>query len=188
MSSSGPLPFEEATGDEAILNFIFSGSGPGAIYSSQQNSSSISSDPDGVAAREADAVRLAEAGEHETALGILHELCSLHPQRPSTFNNRAQVLKLLGRPDAQKHDMDRAIDLAHACIDDDRPEPDRIRAKNTLKQAFLQRSVYYQCVDSLPSTPPMPHLWPLLAVIWATKMRPEQILLRQQHVAVCWLE
>jgi hypothetical protein len=83
-------PFSELTGDEAILNFIFSpGGGPGAIYAApapRMDGVLVSESDERDLERELSAVRAAEAGRLEEALSILDALCA--NQRASAFNNR----------------------------------------------------------------------------------------------------
>ena len=150
---SAPAPFAEVSGDDAILNFIFS-KGSGAIFAAREVAPPPPSPPDAAAAaREAEAVALAEVGNLDAALGILNDLCAAHPTRASAFNNRAQVLKLLRRPEAQKSDVDTAISLtrrwlaAHEIRPDGSPETEHELAtqaqRNVLRQALMQRSVYF---------------------------------------------
>ena len=79
---------------------------------------------------EAEAVKAAEAGDVKKALDIfdkvydiildISSLCdfpvsqvvSLAPDRPASYNNRAQALRLAGRPDSALKDLDKAIQLS----------------------------------------------------------------------------
>ena len=148
-SSRGPAPFGEVTGDDAILNFIFNRGGPGAIFSSPDLSPPPKS-RDEFVIREAEAVSLAEAGHYDAALPILNDICLSQPCRASSFNNWAQLFKLLGRLEAQKADVDTAIQLAKQWLCDRSgsshgPEHEReVKAqKDILKQAYAQRAVYF---------------------------------------------
>ena len=40
------------------------------------------------------------------------QLVELNPGRPSSYNNRAQALRMVGRPDAALKDLDTAIELS----------------------------------------------------------------------------
>ncbi|KAF0294670.1 Tetratricopeptide repeat protein 36 [Amphibalanus amphitrite] len=61
---------------------------------------------------ERDAVQAAEAGDHQTALRLLTEAVSAAPQRPSPYNNRAQLYRLMHRNDDALSDADRAVELS----------------------------------------------------------------------------
>lgn len=150
MASGSAPPFSEVSGDDAILNFIFSPGGPGAIFAAPpQSPLRDHTAPDADAVREADAVRLAEAGQLDEALATLNELCASAPTRASAFNNRAQVFKLMGRPDLQKSDVDTAIALARDWLsrnsDGVGPAHDRTAGaqRAVLQQALSQRAVYF---------------------------------------------
>merc|ERR1711915_377330 len=58
------------------------------------------------------AVKAAEAGELKKALEMFNEVVSLAPERSSAYNNRAQALRLSGRPDSAMKDLDTAIKLS----------------------------------------------------------------------------
>lgn len=146
--AEAPPPFSEVAGDDAILNFIFSPGGPGAIFTAPQPPPQQRAAPDAEAAREADAVRLAESGSLDDALAILNDICASAPRRASAFNNRAQVFKLQRRPDAQKEDVDTAIALAREWLElhRDGPGSDEHAAgaqRAVLQQALSQRAVYF---------------------------------------------
>ena len=59
-----------------------------------------------------EAVKAAEAGHLDTALRLFDEAVSLAPSRPASYNNRAQCLRLLGRPEAALRDLDTAVSLS----------------------------------------------------------------------------
>lgn len=59
-----------------------------------------------------EAVKAAEAGDLDTALRLFDEAVRLAPARPASFNNRAQCLRLLGRPEAALRDLDTAVSLS----------------------------------------------------------------------------
>ena len=59
-----------------------------------------------------EAVKAAEAGDLDSALRLFDEAVSLAPARPASFNNRAQCLRLLGRPEAALRDLDTAVSLS----------------------------------------------------------------------------
>ena len=61
---------------------------------------------------DAEAVKAAEAGDLDTALRLFDEVVALAPARPASFNNRAQCLRLLGRPEAALQDLDTAVSLS----------------------------------------------------------------------------
>jgi tetratricopeptide (TPR) repeat protein len=152
MASAGPprpAPFTELAGDEAILNFIFNRGGPGAIQQSMDCRPLPATIIPAIeqAARESElrAVRLAESGQLMEALSILDSMCSSNPTRASTFNNRAQVFKLLGRLDEQETDLAVAISLAQSCLEtaDDADLTAKETQCRVLAQAYTQRAVLY---------------------------------------------
>ena len=51
---------------------------------------------------ERDGVQAAEAGNHEEALRLLTEAVVTAPQRPSPYNNRAQVYRLMHRKEGER--------------------------------------------------------------------------------------
>ena len=59
-----------------------------------------------------EAVKAAEAGDLDTALRLFDVAVRLAPARPASFNNRAQCLRLLGRPEAALRDLDTAVSLS----------------------------------------------------------------------------
>jgi len=59
-----------------------------------------------------EAVSAAEAGKMEQALKLFDEIISLAPSRAASYNNRAQCLRLLGKPDQALLDLDQAILLS----------------------------------------------------------------------------
>ena len=61
---------------------------------------------------EAKAIKAAEAGDLNGALKIFDQVVELDPKRPSSYNNRAQALRLAGRPDSALKDLDKAIELS----------------------------------------------------------------------------
>merc|ERR1711892_194706 len=61
---------------------------------------------------ESEAVKAAEAGDIKKALEIFDKVVSIAPDRPSSYNNRAQALRLAGRPDSALKDLDKAIQLS----------------------------------------------------------------------------
>ena len=80
---------------------------------------------------EKEAVQAAEKGDLSSALTLFdkvgnpaisriqticltftHQLVELNPGRPSSYNNRAQALRMVGRPDSALTDLDTAIQLS----------------------------------------------------------------------------
>jgi len=59
-----------------------------------------------------EAVTAAESGNIEKALKLFDEIITIAPTRPASYNNRAQCLRLAGRPDAALRDLDQAIRLS----------------------------------------------------------------------------
>merc|ERR1719481_838256 len=61
---------------------------------------------------EQSAVRAAEQGDLAEALKLFDRLLTLDPNRPSSYNNRAQALRLTGRTDSALKDLNKAIELS----------------------------------------------------------------------------
>ena len=59
-----------------------------------------------------EAVKAAEAGDLDTALRLFDEAVTLAPDRPASYNNRAQCLRLRGRAEAALRDFDTAVSLS----------------------------------------------------------------------------
>ncbi|XP_049873085.1 tetratricopeptide repeat protein 36 homolog [Pectinophora gossypiella] len=59
----------------------------------------------------AEGVKLAEAGKLDEALKSLNKAIEVAPDRAETYNNRAQLLRLLQRDDDAMADLDRALEL-----------------------------------------------------------------------------
>merc|ERR1711936_35793 len=69
-------------------------------------------DDDRIKDLESEAVKAAEAGDIQKALTIFDQVVSIAPDRPSSYNNRAQALRLAGRPDSALLDLDLSIHLS----------------------------------------------------------------------------
>eukprot|EP00092_Neocalanus_flemingeri_P021597 GFUD01023427.1.p1 GENE.GFUD01023427.1~~GFUD01023427.1.p1 ORF type:complete len:195 (+),score=75.96 GFUD01023427.1:91-675(+) len=69
-------------------------------------------DDDEIKDLESQAVKAAEAGDIKKALQLFDKVVSLAPDRPSSYNNRAQAFRLVGRPDSALKDLDKAIQLS----------------------------------------------------------------------------
>jgi len=61
---------------------------------------------------EQSAVRAADSGDLAEALKLFDRLVTLDPKRPSSYNNRAQALRLTGRTDSALKDLNKAIELS----------------------------------------------------------------------------
>lgn len=57
-------------------------------------------------------MRLAEAGDLETAILVFTEAVNLAPSTASCYNNRAQALRLAGRSDGALADLNKALQLS----------------------------------------------------------------------------
>ncbi|KAI8922824.1 hypothetical protein BC831DRAFT_474051 [Entophlyctis helioformis] len=79
---------------------------------------------------EQDAVGQAEQGDLAAAHATLSRAVTLCPVYASAYNNRAQVLRLLGRPDEAYDDLCKAIDHGTTT-----------NSQQTLKQAYTQRAI-----------------------------------------------
>ena len=51
-------------------------------------------------------------GNQNMPINTLSQIVKLAPNRPASYNNRAQCLRLAGRPDAALRDLDQAISLS----------------------------------------------------------------------------
>jgi hypothetical protein len=188
VSSLPDLPFTELRDEDAILNFIFDpsksfiGSNPAPASKSAASTAEAleraqREDPLWSAHvtftdQERAAVQFAEAGNLDGAKEILDRLCSTDcPDRASSFNNRAQLGRLMAdklrqaAPESDaaeeldnqvKGDLDRAITLgtswlaAHPESEEEDaiigPTRKKLRtfAKKVLQQAYTQRAVYHK--------------------------------------------
>merc|ERR1712012_275367 len=61
---------------------------------------------------ESEAVKTAEKGDIAKALELFDQIIFLSPNRPASYNNRAQCLRLAGRPDAALLDLNKAVQLS----------------------------------------------------------------------------
>lgn len=99
--------------DDDILAMIFSPETPFTASSAPattQETTPPDDDPN-IKARELQAVQLAESGEHQAAKLILDDLILEFPSRASTYNNRAQLLQLMGLIEAALQDLDQGLSL-----------------------------------------------------------------------------
>merc|ERR1712126_345638 len=78
---------------------------------------------------EQSAVRAADSGDLAEALKLFDRLVTLDPKRPSSYNNRAQALRLTGRTDSALKDLNKAIELREG-RDDDAMDDFKIAAEN----------------------------------------------------------
>jgi tetratricopeptide (TPR) repeat protein len=99
---------------------------------------------------EVEAIRLAEEKRYEEALQRLTAAVKVSPSHPSPYNNRAQVLRLMGGKDRlgeALQDLAKAIELGEAfLLTDDRPDSSEVKA---LAQALTQRTVVYRRAGDL---------------------------------------
>jgi len=102
--------------DREVLNSILNPNLPlgEGLFDPEEKVAEEKSDKDDAKVKdlEAEAVKAAEAGDVKKALDIFDKVVSLAPDRPSSYNNRAQALRLAGRPDSALKDLDKAIQLS----------------------------------------------------------------------------
>merc|ERR1712083_61146 len=113
---SGDLEKMTTQNDREVLNSILNPNLPlgEGLFDPEEKVAEEKSDKDDdkVKDLEAEAVKAAEAGDVRKALEIFDKVVSLAPDRPSSYNNRAQALRLAGRPDSALADLDKAIQLS----------------------------------------------------------------------------
>merc|ERR1712106_1126842 len=102
--------------DREVLNSILNPNLPlgEGLFDPEERVPEDKSDEDDAKGKEleSEAVKAAEAGDIKRALGIFDKVVSIAPDRPSSYNNRAQALRLAGRPDSALKDLDMAIKLS----------------------------------------------------------------------------
>jgi len=102
--------------DREVLNSILNPNLPlgEGLFDPEEKVAEEKSDKDDAKVKdlEAEAVKAAEAGDVKKALDIFDKVVSLAPDRPASYNNRAQALRLAGRPDSALKDLDKAIQLS----------------------------------------------------------------------------
>merc|ERR1712192_344520 len=72
----------------------------------------VEEDSQEILSAEKEAVQAAEKGYLKSGLKLFDKLVELNPGRPSSYNNRAQALRIVGRPDSALKDLDTAIKLS----------------------------------------------------------------------------
>ncbi|CAH2265155.1 tetratricopeptide repeat protein 36 homolog [Pararge aegeria] len=77
-------------------------------------------------------VQLAEAGKYEEALGLLNKGVDIAPERPSGYNDRAQLFRLMKRDDDAIQDLDRVLQLTEG-------QASRARALALCQRGVLMR-------------------------------------------------
>merc|ERR1712106_104281 len=102
--------------DREVLNSILNPNLPlgEGLFDPEERVPEDKSDEDDAMVKEleSEAVKAAEAGDIKRALGIFDKVVSIAPDRPSSYNNRAQALRLAGRPDSALKDLDKAIQIS----------------------------------------------------------------------------
>ncbi|XP_026468694.1 tetratricopeptide repeat protein 36 [Ctenocephalides felis] len=106
--------------DRAVLNSIFNPSQPLGENAFEEDIPELLEDQEDpqtpflndARALEAEAVRLAEAGDLAAALTVVDRAIDLLPGRPSGYNNRAQVHRLAGRDQDALSDLTMAVNLS----------------------------------------------------------------------------
>merc|ERR1711936_946676 len=103
-------------GDREVLNSILNPNLPlgEAVYDPEEQVEEVEVEEDTkeILEAEKDAVQAAEKGDLRGTLTLFDKLVELNPRRPSSYNNRAQALRLVGRPDSALKDLDTAIQLS----------------------------------------------------------------------------
>jgi len=61
---------------------------------------------------EKQAMLAAEKGDTDTSIQLFGQIISASPNSASTYNNRAQALRLAGRPEEAKADLEKALNLS----------------------------------------------------------------------------
>merc|ERR1712106_638522 len=102
--------------DREVLNSILNPNLPlgEGLFDPEERVPEDKSDEDDAKVKELEnqAVKAAEAGDIQGALHLFDKVVSIAPDRPSSYNNRAQALRLAGRPDSALKDLDKAIQLS----------------------------------------------------------------------------
>merc|ERR1712226_340935 len=103
-------------GDREVLNSILNPNLPlgEAVYDPEEQVEEVNVEEDSkeILDAEKEAVQAAEKGDLSSALTLFDKLVELNPERPSSYNNRAQALRMVGRPDSALKDLDTAIQLS----------------------------------------------------------------------------
>ena len=118
MADNGTKPTSES--DEMVLNALFnpeaplSGSLPPQEPEGGGGTVGVADSPELVSAKalELQAVRAGEEGKLESALGLINTAIETAPDYPSLYNNRAQLLRMLGRTQDAMTDLNTAIELS----------------------------------------------------------------------------
>jgi len=99
-----------------VLNSILNPNLPlgEAVYDPEEQVEEVEVEEDSkeILDAEKEAVQAAEKGDLTGALTLFDKLVELDPERPSSYNNRAQALRMVGRPDSALKDLDTAIQLS----------------------------------------------------------------------------
>jgi len=102
--------------DREVLNSILNPNLPlgEAVYDPEEQVEEVKVEEDSkeILDAEKEAVQAAEKGDLSSALTLFDKLVELNPGRPSSYNNRAQALRMVGRPDSALKDLDTAIQLS----------------------------------------------------------------------------
>ncbi len=129
--------------DRAVLAAVFGGEGtvmPEEATEAQRDAPPADSCEEDAARLDAEAVAAAEAGRLDDALEILRRAIGCAPAYPSPYNDRAQVLLLLGRTDEARADLDTAVRLASGgALLDASLDGAALRHPRVLARALCQR-------------------------------------------------
>lgn len=124
--------------DRAILNSIFNPLLPvgECVYEENipedlRDTEEVTPECEEAKKLELEGVKSAEAGDVEAALTAFNKAIQVAPHRASSFNNRAQVLRLMGKVEEAMTDLDTAVRLSQG----------RGRAAC---QAFTQRAMVHR--------------------------------------------
>merc|ERR1712055_235851 len=103
--------------DREVLNSILNPNLPlgEAVYDPEEEQVEdvkVEEDSKEILDAEKEAVQAAEKGDLSSALTLFDKLVELNPGRPSSYNNRAQALRMVGRPDSALKDLETAIELS----------------------------------------------------------------------------
>jgi len=102
--------------DREVLNSILNPNLPlgEAVYDPEEQVEEVKVEEDSKEILDAEkkAVQAAEKGDLSSALTLFDKLVELNPGRASSYNNRAQALRMVGRPDSALKDLDTAIQLS----------------------------------------------------------------------------